>query len=93
MENNKRNFKNEIKDWWTDNREKVKIGVKCLGVGLAIGFVKGACTGMDMQRDTVNRLMDKIPYEPDCDDIAEYVHDHIDELKPYVEAELEYSEE
>lgn len=93
MDNNKRNFKNEVKDWWTDNRDKVKIGLKCLGVGLLVGFVKGACTGMSMQGDTVSRLIDKIPYEPDCDDIGEYVHEHIDELKPYVETELENSKD
>lgn len=89
----KRNFKDELKDWWADNRDKVKIGLKCLGVGLAIGFVKGAFTGIRMQQDTVNQLIDKVPYEPDCDDIGEYVHEHIDELKPYVETELKYSED
>lgn len=93
MENNKRNFKDELRDFWNENRDKIKIGLKCLGLGLVIGFVKGGMTGMDMQRDTVNRLIDKIPYEPDCDDIAEYVHEHLDELKPYYEAEIEYSED
>ena len=93
MENNKRNFKNELKDFWNENRDKIKIGLKCLGIGLAIGFVKGGMTGMSMQRDTVNRLIDKIPYEPDCDDIADYVHEHLDELKPYYESEIEYAED
>ena len=92
MENNKRNFKDELRDFWGEHGDKIKIGLKFLGIGLVIGFVKGAMTGMGMQRDTVNRLIDKIPYEPDCDDIAEYVHEHLDELKPYYEAEIEYSE-
>ena len=92
MENDKRNFKDELKDFWGEHGDKIKIGLKFLGIGLVIGFVKGAMTGMGMQRDTVNRLMDKIPYEPGCDDIEEYVHEHLDELKPYYEAEIEYSE-
>ena len=64
MENDKRNFKDELKDFWGEHGDKIKIGLKFLGIGLVIGFVKGAMTGMEMQRDTVNRLMDKIPYEP-----------------------------
>lgn len=93
MENNKRNFKDELRGFWDENGDKIKIGLKFLGIGLAIGFVKGAMTGMDMQRDTVNRLMGKIPYEPGCDDIEEYVHEHLDELKPYYESEIEWSED
>ena len=93
MENNKRNLKDELKGFWDEHGDKIKIGLKFLGIGLVIGFVKGAMTGMDMQRDTVNRLMDKIPYEPGCDDIAEYVHEHLDELKPYYESEIEWSED
>ena len=93
MENNKRNFKDELKGFWDEHGDKIKIGLKFLGIGLVIGFVKGAMTGMDMQRDTVNRLMDKIPYEPGCDDIGENVQEHVDELKPYYEAEIEYSED
>ena len=93
MENNKRNFKDELRDFWGEHGDKIKIGLKFLGIGLVIGFVKGVMTGMDMQRDTVNRLIDKIPYEPGCDDIAEYVHEHLDELKPYYESEIEYSED
>ena len=93
MENNKRNFKDELKGFWDEHRDKIKISLKFLGIGLVVGFVKGAMTGMGMQRDTVNRLMGKIPYEPGCDDIGEYVHEHLDELKPYYEAEIEYSED
>ena len=93
METNKRNFKDELRDFWGEHGDKIKIGLKFLGIGLVIGFVKGAMTGMEMQRDTVNRLMDKIPYEPGCDDIEEYVHEHLDELKPYYESEIEYSED
>ena len=93
MDNPKRNLKDKLRDFWSEHRDKIKISLKLLGIGSVIGFAKGAMTGMDMQRDTVNRLMDKIPYEPDCDNIEEYVHEHLDELKPYYEAEIEYSED
>lgn len=69
------------------------VGVKCLGVGLAIGFIKGLTTAFRMSAVLDAELIKKIPYEPDYDDIAEYVHDHVDELKPFIETEIEYIEE
>ena len=88
----KRNFKEEFKSWWEENGEKIKIGAKCLAVGLLIGFVKGVVTESEISSRTHSELIKKIPYEPDCDDLADYIHNHIEELKPCIEAELEYSE-
>ena len=92
MENSNRNFKNEIKDWWDANKDKIKIGAACLAGGLFVGFVKGVLTQAKMQDRTYSELIKKIPYEPDYDDIGEYVHDHIDELKDYIKEEIEFNE-
>jgi hypothetical protein len=92
MNENKRNFKMEVKEWWSEHGSKVKIGAKCLAAGLLIGLVKGVLTESKLSASVHSKLIDKIPYEPDCDDIAEYIHDHIDELRPYIEAEVEFSE-
>lgn len=87
------NAKEELKEFWSEHGEKIKIGAKCLGVGLAIGFIKGAFA-MSKSNSIVNsELIKKIPYEPDYDDFADYVQDHMDELKVYYEAEKEFNEE
>lgn len=36
-----RNFKQEIKDWWSENKRVVKVGSACLLIGAFWGFVKG----------------------------------------------------
>lgn len=93
MKNENKNFKEEFKEWWSKNKSKIKIGAKCLGIGLVIGFFKGVSTMTKMHADTEMELIKKIPYEPDCDNIADYVHDHMDELKPFYEEEKEYRKE
>lgn len=95
MTNNefKKGFKEEVKEFWSEYGDKIKIGAKCLGIGLAIGFVKGAFTAMEMANQNQARLIEKIPYEPDGDDIGEYVFDHIDELKPLIETTIEEAKE
>lgn len=87
---NKKSFKDELKEFWIENKDKIKIGLKCLGAGLLIGCAYGAVQMGKADSEIYAKLVDKIPYEPDCDDIAEYVHDHMDELKGYYEAEKEY---
>ena len=39
MKENK-NIKQQIKDFWSKNKQKIKVGVICLVSGLAIGYVK-----------------------------------------------------
>lgn len=88
MNENKLNFKEEIRDWWSEYGDKVKIGAKCLVVGLSIGFIKGVLTESKLLASAQSKLLDKIPYEPDCDDIMDYICDHIEEFRPYFEAEI-----
>ena len=92
MNNEKRSFKEEVKNFWEEHGKTIKVGIKCLATGLLVGFIKGVLTESEIHSREVCKLIDKIPYEPDGDDIAEYVHYHIDELKPYIEAEIEYNE-
>lgn len=39
MKENK-NIKQQIKDFWNENKQKIKVGAICLVSGLAIGYVK-----------------------------------------------------
>lgn len=39
MKENK-NIKQQIKDFWSENKQKIKVGAICLVSGLAIGYVK-----------------------------------------------------
>lgn len=87
-----KNTKEEIKEFWSEHGDKIKIGAKCLGIGLAIGFIKGAFSMSKIDRGIHCELIKKIPYEPDYDDFADYVQDHMDELKVYYEAEKEFNE-
>ena len=40
----KRNWKQEIKDWWKDNKKAIKTGVVCGLFGIGYGFIKGIST-------------------------------------------------
>ncbi len=40
----KRNFRQEVKDWWNDNKGYIKVGITCGLLGIAYGFVKGVTT-------------------------------------------------
>lgn len=37
-------FKEEVKDWWNENKQTIKVGAVCLAVGGFYGFVKGVNT-------------------------------------------------
>lgn len=64
-----RNFKQEIKDWWSENKRVVKVGGVCLLIGAFWGFVKGvAC-----QTNTHLSLLAKIPNANNDED--EFVYD------------------
>lgn len=95
MTNNefKKGFKDEVKEFWSEYGDKIKIGAKCLGIGLTIGFIKGAFEAFKMTNQIEAQLIEKIPYTPDCEDVGEYVWDHIDELKPLIETTIEEAKE
>ena len=53
-----------------------------------IGFIKGVLTS-----DRIDcKLIDKIPYEPDPDNIDDWVSNHMDDLKEYYEIHKNHTE-
>lgn len=42
--NEKRNFKEEVKELWNEYKRPIKAGVICLGIGIFYGFLKGVNT-------------------------------------------------
>lgn len=44
----KRNFKQEIKDWWNENKLAIKTGAICGLLGIGYGFIKGLSTSDKM---------------------------------------------
>ena len=39
--NEKKTFKQQIKDWWNDNKRVIKVGIAFGALGVAYGFIKG----------------------------------------------------
>lgn len=39
----KKTFKQELKDWWQDNKRVVKVAVTFGVIGIGYGFIKGMC--------------------------------------------------
>ena len=73
----KRNWKQEIKDWWNDNKKVIKAGVVCGLLGIGYGFIKGLTTSNEMwMRHGFTKAEDDVeePYdelgltESNCDD-------------------------
>lgn len=67
--NEKRDFKREIKDWWNNNKGKIKVGLTCCLVGFGYGFIKGICTSDKMWISRVNEL-ESNDYEEPCDEFG-----------------------
>lgn len=70
----KRNWKQELKEFWDENKKAIKVGAICLGVGTFYGFIKG----VGASNSTMSRLLDKIPYEPDPGDISDWMYSNLD---------------
>lgn len=68
MEETKRNWKQELKDFWNENKGKFKVGAVCLGIGTFYGFVKGMTTEAAINSSVMNNLIGRIPLQPDPDD-------------------------
>lgn len=65
----KRNFKQEVKDWWKENKKVIKTGGLCLLIGAFWGFVKG----VNCQTNINLGLIAKIPNANESDD--DFVYD------------------
>ena len=46
--NEKKGFKQELKDWWDDNKRAIKAGVVCGFIGIVYGLIKGFETNNEM---------------------------------------------
>lgn len=55
----KRNFKQEFKDWWNDNKGYIKVGITCGLVGIGYGFVKGVTTTNKLWMNTLRETIDQ----------------------------------
>ena len=80
---NKRNYKQEIKDWWVENRKVIKTGIICGLAGLGYGFIKGVVgtnkswlNGLAETWETLNTPCDDGLTKENCDDpeFLELVH-------------------
>lgn len=73
--NEKKTFKQEVKEWWDDNKRVIKTGATCLLVGAFWGFVKGvgACT------NSIISLSSKLPYPNEADSDFEYTEENVDD--------------
>ena len=71
--NKKQNFitnsKREIKEWWNNNKGKVKVGLTCGLIGIGYGFIKGILTNEKMWVDRVNKIEIYDDEEP-CDEFG-----------------------
>ena len=73
----KRNFRQEVKDWWNDNKGYIKVGITYGLIGIGYGFVKGVTTTdklwMNTLRETVDQTLEESSdefelNESNCDD-------------------------
>ena len=51
----KRNYKQEIKDWWVENKKAVKTGIVCCLVGIGYGFIKGMSASDKLWMSLLNK--------------------------------------
>lgn len=58
-------FKTATVNWFKNHKNEIKVGVKCLAIGLTIGFVEGICLESRMTAG----LIDKIPSAPEYDGV------------------------
>ena len=53
----KKNYKEEVKKFWNDNKSKIKVGAKCLAIGYIIGIAKGVLLESKISAETINNLI------------------------------------
>lgn len=71
----KRNWKQEIKDWWNKHKRAIKTGGICLLIGAFWGFVKG----INCQTSAIISLSSKIPDAKNEEDDFVYDETNVDD--------------
>lgn len=66
----RRNYKQEIKDWWVENRKLVKTGVVCGLAGLGYGFIKGMSTSDKLWIDGLGKAVNGGDTSMPCDEFG-----------------------
>lgn len=91
MNENKEKLKEKFSAWlWlNENRDKIKLGVKVGLACLAIGFINGVLIESKYHSETMKKMIDKITYEPETIELATYISDHVEELRPLFEGDRE----
>ena len=64
----KRNYKQEIKEWWNENKRVIKTGAACIGVGFAWGYIKAVehLNGINITLTAGDKTYGSVP----CDDLG-----------------------
>lgn len=69
--NEKKTFKQQVKDWWNENGRVIKAGIICGALGVAYGFIKGGLTVADMRLEYARTALN--------DDDFEYTEENVDD--------------
>ena len=74
----KKTFKQEVKEWWDENGRVIKTGLVCGFIGFSYGFIKATMTLSDMMlKGDISVVR---PESPDYDsDDFEYTEDNVDD--------------
>lgn len=76
----KKTFKQQIKDWWNNNKKVIKVGFMFGVLGVAYGFVKGMATTDKMWLDHgFERALDENYIS--CDELAKMTEKDCDDPK------------
>lgn len=44
----KKTFKQQVKDWWQENKRVIKVSITCGVIGIGYGFIKGMNAANDL---------------------------------------------
>lgn len=85
--NENKTFKQQLKDWWQDNRRVIKTGITFGILGIAYGFIKGVTTTDKMWFDHgFGRVED---YSGDSDSMHELTDENCDDSDLLAEVKSE----
>lgn len=77
--NEKKTFKQEVNEWWQENKKAVKTGVICGLAGVAYGFIKGTLTVSNMLMRGDMYVVK--PEEPDWDSDTTLTEENCDDYE------------